>query len=102
MSLGFSALRIGQGYDVHKLVEGRKLIIGGKNIAAVGISIKDRPILFACIVISHVYVIDIRNLFIQFKTVTEVNLCRCFNRFYVRRFGNIEINRSRFAGFQTD
>ena len=32
MSLGFSALRIGQGYDVHKLVEGRKLIIGGVDI----------------------------------------------------------------------
>ena len=28
----FSALRIGQGYDVHKLVEGRKLIIGGVEI----------------------------------------------------------------------
>ena len=26
------ALRIGQGYDVHKLVEGRKLIIGGVEI----------------------------------------------------------------------
>ena len=34
MSLGFSALRIGQGYDVHKLVEGRKLIIGGVDIPA--------------------------------------------------------------------
>ena len=32
MSLGFSALRIGQGYDVHKLVEGRKLIIGGVDV----------------------------------------------------------------------
>ncbi|WP_294162787.1 2-C-methyl-D-erythritol 2,4-cyclodiphosphate synthase [Senegalimassilia anaerobia] len=32
MSLEFSALRIGQGYDVHKLVEGRKLIIGGVDI----------------------------------------------------------------------
>ena len=32
MSLGFSALRIGQGYDVHKLVEGRKRIIGGVDI----------------------------------------------------------------------
>ncbi len=28
----FFALRIGQGYDVHKLVEGRKLIIGGVEI----------------------------------------------------------------------
>ena len=28
----FRALRIGQGYDVHKLVEGRKLIIGGVDI----------------------------------------------------------------------
>ena len=28
----FRALRIGQGYDVHKLVEGRKLIIGGVEI----------------------------------------------------------------------
>ena len=25
-------LRIGQGYDVHKLVEGRKLILGGVDI----------------------------------------------------------------------
>ncbi len=25
-------IRIGQGYDVHRLVEGRKLIIGGKEI----------------------------------------------------------------------
>ena len=25
-------MRIGQGYDVHKLVEGRKLILGGKEI----------------------------------------------------------------------
>lgn len=25
-------IRIGQGYDVHKLVEGRKLILGGKEI----------------------------------------------------------------------
>ena len=32
MSLDFRALRIGQGYDVHKLVEGRKLIIGGVEI----------------------------------------------------------------------
>ncbi len=31
-ALSFSALRIGQGYDVHKLVEGRKLIIGGVEI----------------------------------------------------------------------
>lgn len=28
----FSALRIGQGYDVHALVEGRKLILGGVEI----------------------------------------------------------------------
>lgn len=26
-------IRMGQGYDVHKLVEGRKLILGGKEIA---------------------------------------------------------------------
>ncbi len=26
-------IRIGQGYDVHRLVEGRKLILGGKEIA---------------------------------------------------------------------
>lgn len=26
-------IRIGQGYDVHRLVEGRKLIVGGKEIA---------------------------------------------------------------------
>ena len=32
MSLEFNALRIGQGYDVHKLVEGRKLIMGGVEI----------------------------------------------------------------------
>ena len=25
-------MRIGQGYDVHKLVEGRKLILGGVGI----------------------------------------------------------------------
>ena len=25
-------IRIGQGYDVHKLVEGRKLILGGMEI----------------------------------------------------------------------
>lgn len=25
-------MRIGQGYDVHKLVEGRKLILGGVEI----------------------------------------------------------------------
>ena len=25
-------IRVGQGYDVHKLVEGRKLIIGGVEI----------------------------------------------------------------------
>ena len=25
-------MRVGMGYDVHKLVEGRKLIIGGVNI----------------------------------------------------------------------
>ncbi len=25
-------IRIGQGYDVHRLVEGRKLIVGGKDI----------------------------------------------------------------------
>lgn len=28
----FSGLRIGQGYDVHALVEGRKLILGGVQI----------------------------------------------------------------------
>lgn len=28
----FSGLRIGQGYDVHALVEGRKLILGGVEI----------------------------------------------------------------------
>lgn len=28
----FSALRVGQGYDVHRLVSGRKLIIGGVDI----------------------------------------------------------------------
>lgn len=28
----FSGLRIGQGYDVHALVEGRKLILGGVRI----------------------------------------------------------------------
>ena len=27
-----SKIRIGHGYDVHKLVEGRELIIGGVNI----------------------------------------------------------------------
>ena len=32
MAPDFRALRIGQGYDVHKLVEGRKLIIGGVDI----------------------------------------------------------------------
>ena len=32
MTPDFRALRIGQGYDVHKLVEGRKLIIGGVDI----------------------------------------------------------------------
>ncbi len=32
MSPTFGALRIGQGYDVHKLVEGRKLIVGGVDI----------------------------------------------------------------------
>ena len=25
-------MRVGLGYDVHKLVEGRKLIIGGVNV----------------------------------------------------------------------
>ena len=29
---GLPSLRIGQGYDVHRLVEGRKLILGGKEI----------------------------------------------------------------------
>jgi len=28
----FSRLRVGQGYDVHRLVEGRKLILGGVHI----------------------------------------------------------------------
>lgn len=28
----FNALRVGQGYDVHRLVEGRKLILGGVQI----------------------------------------------------------------------
>lgn len=28
----FSSLRVGQGYDVHRLVEGRKLILGGVHI----------------------------------------------------------------------
>ncbi len=32
MNPAFGALRIGQGYDVHKLVHGRKLIIGGVDI----------------------------------------------------------------------
>ena len=32
MNPDFRALRIGQGYDVHKLVSGRKLIIGGVEI----------------------------------------------------------------------
>ncbi len=32
MNPAFGALRIGQGYDVHKLVVGRKLIIGGVTI----------------------------------------------------------------------
>ncbi len=32
MNPDFRALRIGQGYDVHKLVPGRKLIIGGVEI----------------------------------------------------------------------
>ena len=32
MNPAFGALRIGQGYDVHKLVAGRKLIIGGVTI----------------------------------------------------------------------
>ncbi len=32
MNPAFGALRIGQGYDVHKLVPGRKLIIGGVDI----------------------------------------------------------------------
>ena len=32
MTPDFRTLRIGQGYDVHKLVEGRKLIIGGVDI----------------------------------------------------------------------
>lgn len=32
MTADFRALRIGQGYDVHKLVKGRKLIIGGVEI----------------------------------------------------------------------
>ncbi len=32
MNPAVGALRIGQGYDVHKLVEGRKLIIGGVEI----------------------------------------------------------------------
>ena len=30
--MGISDLRIGHGYDVHKLVEGRKLILGGVDI----------------------------------------------------------------------
>lgn len=29
---GMRAMRVGQGYDVHKLVEGRKLILGGVEI----------------------------------------------------------------------
>lgn len=29
---GLNGLRIGQGYDVHRLVEGRKLILGGVHI----------------------------------------------------------------------
>ncbi len=32
MNPSLGALRIGQGYDVHKLVEGRKLIVGGVDI----------------------------------------------------------------------
>ena len=32
MTPEFRALRVGQGYDVHKLVEDRKLIIGGVDI----------------------------------------------------------------------
>ncbi len=32
MQLGGDSMRIGQGYDVHRLVEGRKLIIGGVDI----------------------------------------------------------------------
>ena len=32
-----SRLRVGQGYDVHRLVEGRKLILGGVHITLLGI-----------------------------------------------------------------
>ena len=31
-NIGGDSMRIGQGYDVHRLVEGRKLIIGGVDI----------------------------------------------------------------------
>ena len=32
MEKGWGAMRIGHGYDVHKLVEGRRLILGGVDI----------------------------------------------------------------------
>src|SRR6476469_7224657 len=33
MTHGIATLRIGQGYDIHALVPGRKLLIGGVDIA---------------------------------------------------------------------
>ena len=36
-------MRVGMGYDVHKLVEERELILGGVNLSLIHISEPTRP-----------------------------------------------------------